>query len=467
MYSNLVQLDLQSEIDRLTGTVIREGNAVTFLPSGCLSYEKRWELLENAHHTIDIVAFSLMRDQTSFRLRDVLCEKLRKGITVRMIFDDAVLYSTFSGGLLRDVEKAGGQIIRYHKVFRNIFPPLGQERPFHRFVRNIKLKLKRRFHEKYMVVDGREAILGGINWGNKYSFGGIQPKAWRDTDVYLTGPAVADIQSQFIRDVFLYTAMDEAYYKRNQPGFDLQEYLTEARNKAENHIQVRPEFYFPTLEQTGTERVRYVAHKPWDEQRLLLTNAMLLMLQNAKRYIFWGCHGIRPPRIFAETLAEAVERGVKVLLITNSQHASRTLMGFGLVGWMYWESSNHFRWLIERGIQVYEWQKPGAFHSKNLVIDDQVASIGSFNIANGSAFHHTESNLMIYGGEFPHRVREQFDIDLRDCRRVTLDEAKVVPPKYDPYLRPLHERYLLIEPSLLTDSIRNELDAGKFVSKWS
>ena len=247
----------------------------------------------------------------------------------------------------------------------------------------------------------------------------------------------------------------------------MNEYLAEARKMAEAFIAEHQDTYFPDLKPTGIERVRYVPHKPWDEERLRLTNALLLMLRNSRQYIYWGCHGIRPPRILAQVFAEAVQRGVEVVLISNSRVSSRTLMGFGILGWMYWESRNHFRWLIEHGVKVYEWQKPGAFHSKNLVIDGEVASVGSFNIANGSTFHHTESNVMVSGGSFPHRVREQFQIDLQDCKQITIDQTEVVPPKHDPYLRPLHERYLLIDRSLLTDSIRNELDAGEYIHKWS
>ena len=50
-------------------------------------------------------------------------------------------------------------------------------------------------------------------------------------------------------------------------------------------------------------------------------------------------------------------------------------------------------------------QKPGAFHSKNLVIDDVVASIGSYNVANVSTFHHTESSVVVYGGDMPATVK--------------------------------------------------------------
>jgi phosphatidylserine/phosphatidylglycerophosphate/cardiolipin synthase-like enzyme len=194
---------------------------------------------------------------------------------------------------------------------------------------------------------------------------------------------------------------------------------------------------------------------------------MLQLIRGAERTIYWGCHGVRPPRIFAESLAEAVERGVEVHLITNSRRSSRSLMGHGLLGWMYWECRNHFRWLIERGVHVHEWQKPGAFHSKNLVVDDEVAAVGSYNVANGSAFHHTESAVFVYGGAFPPEVRQQFEADLADCREVALESARRPLRWVDPMRRPLHERNLLVEPSLLPAAVARDLEAGTITWKYA
>lgn len=452
------------EVDQYTGTTARGGNTVLFLPSGASSYEQRWKLIAGARHRIDLVTFSLMRDGTTRKLRDLLLTKLKEGVTVRMIVDDAVVYSTFVMGWLDELARAGATVLRYHKVFRDLLPELGQGRPFKRAARIVKVKIKRRFHEKYTIVDGEAAILGGINWGDKYAFGGIEPKAWRDSDVLLTGPVVRDIQRQFERDVVLYTAMDEAYLHRDRPGFDPEAHLRAAHAAADRIGTDTPEapVELPTPPATGSELVRYIPHKPYDEQKLRMTEAVLLMIRRARRYIYWGCHGIRPPRILAEHLAAAVERGVDVRLITNSQHASKTLMFFGLLGWMYWESSNHFPWLLEHGIRVFEWQKPGAFHSKNLVIDDAVASVGSYNIARGSTFHHTESNVVVYGGDFPILVRKQFEIDFGDCKELEPWEGRRVPLEHQPMRRILHERNLLIPRELRTEAINRDLDAGLY-----
>ena len=433
----------QQQLDVLCHSPMRTGNQVKLLASGAESYRYRWELLDKAKTSIHIVAFSMMRDKTSLRLRDVLLGKLKQGVEVKLIVDDAVMWSTFSGGIVNDLQQAGAQTIRYHKLFYKLKPDLSKGQPFKQAIRIFKYKLKRRFHEKYMIIDGTEVILGGINWGNKYAFGGIEPKAWRDSDALLTGPVVTDIQQQFHKDFDRYNVMDRYLDK------DLGHALPEQESA---HI-------IPENPATGTEQVRYVAHKPYDDNELAMTNAYLQVIRQAQDFIYWGCHGIRPPNVIADALAEAVERGVDVRLYTNSQKSSQTLMMRGLAGWMYKESHLHFHGLLSRGVRVFEWQKPGAFHSKNMAVDDVFASVGSYNIARGSVFHHTESNIFVTAGQFPIDVRKQFEVDEQDCKEIRADDINPPPDNSNPYLRKLNYRYSMINNDLLPDAVKKILQA--------
>ncbi|HYD41131.1 MAG TPA: phosphatidylserine/phosphatidylglycerophosphate/cardiolipin synthase family protein [Anaeromyxobacter sp.] len=450
----------EAEADRYSGTTVRAGNAVVFLPSGAGSYAQRWAALEAAERSIDLVSFSMMRDGTTRRLCDLLLQKLRQGVRVRIIVDDAVAWSTLVGPWLRELQRAGAGVVRYSPIFRDARVAPADGGLVSTPKRVVLEKVKHRFHEKYTVVDGRLAILGGINWGDKYAYGGIRPKAWRDSDVLLTGPVVADVRRQFEYDWALYSELDAAWKRRDHPD------LAAARARAAAAVEAleRGEGgrVLPALGPAGPERIRYVPHKPYDEDKLRMTEQVLLLVRQARRSIHWGCHGIRPPRLLAEALAAAVARGVEVRLVTNSRPSSRTLMFFGLLGWMYWESSNHFPWLLEHGVRVFEWQRPGAFHSKNLVIDDVVASVGSYNVASGSCFHHTESNVVVYGGDVPVAVRKQFEADLADCVELSLDTVRTVPPEHQPMRRLLHPRNLLVPRELRSDGINADLDAGRY-----
>ena len=235
-------------------------------------------MLAAAGESIHIATFSFMRDKTTARLCDLLRSKMNEGVEMHLIVDDAVLYSTFSGLRVDGLARDGAQVLRYHRLFRDwLCGSIGQ------IVKTTKLKLKGRFHEKYFVVDGKEAILGGMNWGDKYAQGGASPRAWRDSDCYINGPVVADIQSQYLRDVYLYDAMEREYAAHTEAGFDRQAFFDEAKWKGEALIQQQSPVYFPKLEVTGDEKIRYVLHKPYDEGRLRLTEAYLIMFREAKK----------------------------------------------------------------------------------------------------------------------------------------------------------------------------------------
>ena len=153
----------------MTGASVRPGNTVDLLPAGKESYEKRWELIEAAGR-LHMVSFSFMRDDTTRRLADLVRDKVAEGVEVKLIVDDAALYTTFSRGILRRWRTRGS---RCSPTTARCDTPRagGNGHPLRRAVRNAKLAIKRRFHEKFLVVDGREAVLGGMNWGTKYALG--------------------------------------------------------------------------------------------------------------------------------------------------------------------------------------------------------------------------------------------------------------------------------------------------------
>lgn len=456
---------IEFNITPLKALQYKSNNKIEFLPSGKTSYAMRWELLNNAQHTIHIVTFSFMKDETTKKLFDLLKKKSKEGVKIRIIYDEIVNRTTFIGKWIKELSEYGIETFGYNSLKDGWQINFKKGKPFKQLILNVKLKLKQHFHEKYMIVDNAHLILGGINWGDKYAFGGIRPKAWRDTDVYIKGDVVEDVQLQFIKDYEMQKMWSSIKFKSPHLKYTnfSRDYLDNYHND-EMHFMKYPEFFdkinLSDKKHVGNTPIAYVAHKPYEENELRMTNLLLNKIRNAKVRIYWGCHGIRPPRIFAEYFAAAIKRGVKIVLITNSGKSSKTLMVNGLMGWMYWECTKHYRYLLENGIEIYEWQKPGAFHSKNLIIDHDFVSIGSFNIANGSSFHHTESNVMIEDREFCDLVFNQFTLDLKECKKIELKTFKA--PRADAFKRILHERNKLIDEELRTYSIRQDLNDGKY-----
>src|SRR5207249_69099 len=110
----LLGAEAEREADRLTRTVVRDGNAVVLMPSGQQSYATRWELIDRAEKSLHMVSFSFMRDDTTKRLADVVADKVRQGVEVKMIVDDGALFTTFSRGTLKRMADAGAEILTYN-----------------------------------------------------------------------------------------------------------------------------------------------------------------------------------------------------------------------------------------------------------------------------------------------------------------------------------------------------------------
>src|SRR5512132_317177 len=138
-----------AETDRITRSRISEGNLVTFMPSGTQSYAKRWELIEGAKRTIHLVTFSVINDETSRRLVQVVAGKVRQGVEVTIICDDAALFTTRSRPIIEDLRKQGAEVITYDPPIRHIgFDPRRSHKA-RQVLNRARRQLKRRFHEKY------------------------------------------------------------------------------------------------------------------------------------------------------------------------------------------------------------------------------------------------------------------------------------------------------------------------------
>ena len=212
-----------------------------------------------------------------------------------MIVDDAALYTTFSRRILRSMADAGAEVLTYNSPWRYADGRWSTGTPSARWCATARLAIKRRYHEKFLVVDGTEAVLGGMNWGTKYALGGTDDRWWRDTDVHLTGPVVADVQRRFLQDLFVFRALRD-----RRAGAARSSGWTRRRSSSRHGPRRRPSWrreggrYFPPLAPTGDADIRYVGHKPWDESGSRSPNAMLQLIRGAQRTHLLGLPR-RPP----------------------------------------------------------------------------------------------------------------------------------------------------------------------------
>ena len=167
----------------LTSTAFYPGNHVDIFTDGKTKFDRLEADLRAARRYINIQYYIFADDATGRRISDILKERAREGVTVRVIYDHVGSLST-SRRFFREMEEAG---IEVHPFFKVTFPPFGT-------------RINWRNHRKICIIDGTVGYIGGMNVADRYIDGGKKFDMWRDNHARIEGPAVASLQYSFAID---------------------------------------------------------------------------------------------------------------------------------------------------------------------------------------------------------------------------------------------------------------------------
>ena len=249
--------------------------------------------------------------------------------------------------------------------------------------------MNQRDHRKLLVVDGKTAVLGGINISSVYSgssarLGGPEKTSslpWRDTDLQIDGPVVASLQKLFLE------------------SWDTQE-----------GPPLAPRDYFPSLAAQGREVVRAIGSGP-DQAVNQNYVTLISAINSAERDILLTNAYFVPDPQLIRALVAAVARGVDVKMIVPSVTDS----------WLVFQAGrSHYATLLRGGVKIYE-RREALLHAKTALIDGVWATVGSTNLDWRSFLHNQELTAVILGPEFGEKMREAFEHDLAASDRITLE----------------------------------------------
>ena len=231
------------------------------------------------------------------------------------------------------------------------------------------------------MVDGRTAFIGGINISSAYSSGSIlrrpsktkvNSNAWRDTDLQVEGPVVAEFQKLFI----------QTWEKQRGPP-------------------LAPKIYFPTLSRAGNDIVRTIGSTPDDPYSLMYLTLMSAIGNAEKQVYLTNAYFVPDPQL-RKALTDATTRGVDVRLILPSHSDSALVFHAGRA---------HYADLLAGGVQIFELN--GALlHAKTAVIDGVWSTVGSTNLDWRSFMDNDEINAVILGRDFAAQMAAMFAKDL-------------------------------------------------------
>ena len=364
--------------EAIVGSPLSTGNRVLLLQDGPATYQAMYAAILGAQDHINIETYILDDDAVGQSFAQALIDKQREGVQVNMIHDSIGTFTTPSSFFQRLAE-SGIRVLEFNPV-----NPLSVRKVW---------ELNRRDHRKLLIVDGRIAFLGGINISSVYSGGSfnagsrIGPDtalAWRDTDLQLEGPVVAEFQKLFLA----------AWDKQSGQALALRK-------------------YFPTLKSVGHEVVRAIGSSPEDSYSLIYV-ALLLAIRNARvRVHLINAYFVPDPRLLA-TLEAAAKRGVDVTVILPSQTDA----------WLVFHAGrSYYGRLLQSGVKIYE-RRGVILHSKVALIDGVWATIGSTNLDWRSFLHNYEVNAVVLGVNFGNQVQAMFKKDLDASEAITHDQWK-------------------------------------------
>jgi cardiolipin synthase A/B len=353
------QIALEQEI---VGSPLVMGNKVTLLQDGPATYQAMFAAIGKATNHINVESYIIDDDEVGQRFADLLIERQAQGVQVNLIYDSLGAFATPKPFFDR-LRQAGVQVLEFNPAVTQPWT------------------LNNRDHRKLLVVDGRTAFLGGINISSVYSSGssgkrdegpGDPAIGWRDTDVQIEGPVVAEFQK-----LFLHT-WDK---QRGKP--------------------LAQKDYFPVVAPQGKEIVRAIGSTP-DDPYSLIYLTLISAITNAEKQVYITTAYFVPDPQLLKALLEAAGRGVDVRLVLPSHSDSTSA---------FYAGRSHYSKLLGGGVKIYE-RRGALLHVKTAIVDGVWSCVGSSNLDWRSALDNDEVNAVILGREFAQQMEAAYAGDI-------------------------------------------------------
>lgn len=373
--------------EQVAGSPLATGNKVTLLRDGPATYRAMFGAIGAARQTVNLETYIFDDDDIGRQLAELLIRKQKEGVQVNLMYDAVGCIGTPREFFDR-LRENGINVVEFNPINPLAF--------------NKGWLVNKRDHRKLLVVDGSVAFTGGINISGVYqkgSSGGSfrwsgssgsssaptrkKPKAndgpWRDTQVQIEGPVVAEFQKLFLAN----------WNKQKGPLLD------------DNN-------YFPVLERRGRELVRAIGSSPGSPANVMYLTMMSAIVNSAVSVHLTNAY-FAPDTQMMEAIKDAAKRGVDVKLVLPS---------YSDFGVSFHAGRANYDELLDAGVKIYE-RRNAMLHSKTAVIDGVWSTVGSTNLDWRSFLHNDELNAVVLGHDFGAQMEAMFQDDLAASTEIT------------------------------------------------
>jgi cardiolipin synthase len=335
--------------------------------------------MQGARDHIHLETYIIDDDDVGRQFSDLMLKRRAEGVQVSLIYDSVGSF-TNPASFFERLRNGGVQVVEFNPV--NPFKAQG------------KWLLAHPDHRKMLIVDGKIAITGGINISSVYSSklsGSADDEGtqlpWRDTDVQIEGPAVAEFQKLFL----------ETWSKQNGP-------------------ELAGQNYYPSLKEEGNALVRVVGSTPGSDNRLTFI-VYVAAITYAEHSIHLTNAYFIPDDQILKAFKDAAGRGVDVKIILPGATDSTLAL---------YAAQYNYSELLESGVKIYE-RRNALLHSKTAVIDGVWSTVGSTNLDYWSLLSDDEVNAVILSREFAVEMEKSFAKDLAESHEIRWEEWKERP----------------------------------------
>lgn len=380
---SLVKIVMKENMSPLT-----DGNSVKILINGEKKFPEVFEAIDEAKNHVHIEYFIFENDKIGNEFKKLLIHKARQGVNIRFIYDDFGSRN-IRRNLVSELRAGGVEAYPFNRI---------------RFML-LANRINYRNHRKIIIVDGNVGFTGGINVSDKYINDDTNDNKifWRDTHLRIDGPGILYLQHIFLCDW---------NFCSNQK------------------IIPNDEFFNNTKYYDDNVCVQIAASGP-DSPNSTIMLTFLRAITLAEKEIMITTPYFYPESTILNALKMAALGGVNVKIIIPY------ISDYKIINTA---SRSYFDELLNAGVEIYLYKK-GFIHSKTMVIDRNLASVGTANMNHRSMDLDFEATAMIYNNEVAGKLTDLFYKDLEDSEKINIEEWKQ---------RPLSQKFLEKSAKLLS-----------------
>lgn len=378
MSDELYQIDadagsISRYIARNALSPLYQNTAATYFPIGEAKFARLLEELQKAQHFIFMEYFIIQEGKMWDPILEILIQKAKQGVEVRVIYDDVGCIDTLPYHYDRELEKLGIACCAF-----NPFVPV------------LSARLNNRDHRKIVVIDGHTGFTGGINLADEYINAYPKHGHWKDAAIMLKGDAVWSLTVMFLSMWNYLRHTDEDYTRYRSTG-------------TTGHQLAAPGYLQP------------FSDSPLDHEAVGETVYMQL-ISRAKKYVYINTPYLIIDNEMVTALTTAAKSGVDVRIITP--HVADKW-------YVHAVTRAYYKILVESGVKIFEYT-PGFVHAKTFVVDDIYGVVGTINLDYRSLYLHFECGVWMYKTPCLTDMKRDFLETQQKCQSITLQQCQKV-----------------------------------------